>query len=98
MNKGEMGRIRRAWLTIVGISIILPLVGLLIVDFNNTESQFRLAGTIAGYVMYMSLLCSAVLFVAIFKLPGKSKVLPIVGLMLTLAASGAAYFTHWFNV
>lgn len=82
----------------MGVSIVLPLVGLLAVDLNNTESNYRLAGTIAGYVMYMSLLCSAVLFVAIFKLPGKSKVWPIVGLLLALAASDLAYFTHWFNV
>ncbi|QHN42340.1 hypothetical protein GII36_00510 [Candidatus Mycosynbacter amalyticus] len=77
---------------------LLPLIGLFIVAAINTESNYRLAGTIAGYVMYMSLLCSAVLFLAIFKLPGKSKVLPIVGLLLALAASGAAYLTHWFNV
>lgn len=98
MSRSESGQTRRTWRIIVIVSAVLPLVGLLVVDFHNTESQFRLAGTIAGYVMYISLLCSAVLFVAIFKLPGRGKVLPIVGLLLALAASCAAYFTHWFNV
>ena len=95
---GKTGQSRRTWLTVAGAASLTPIIGLLVVDTHNTESQFRLAGTIAGYVMYLSLVCAAVLFVAIFKLSGKNRILPIVGFVLALAATGAAYFTHWFNV
>lgn len=98
MSKNNKSQIKNIWLVTTSVATLVPIAGLFIVAAVNTETHFRLAGIIAGYVMYISLACSVVLAVAIYKLSGKSRVLPIIGLLIALLITGMAYFTHWFNV
>ncbi len=79
MSKKRESREIKKWMMTSVILLAVPLIGGVAVATLNGAMQLTLAQNTANYFCWISLLTAMISVVAIFRLPNRRKLLPIVG-------------------
>ena len=99
MSKKEQKLKQKIWLLVGLVVAILPLAVYLVVDllYGGKEQYNRVRGEVSGWLVLLSLTTFIISLITCFKLKKRQRLIPIIGVFLSLVIALLAYFTYSFS-
>lgn len=98
MSKGRV--INNNWSYAASVAAALPLVVYLIADFylGGRAEVFRMYGQFSQYIFLAAFIGLIVSIIAIFRVTGKKKVIPIAGVIVNIFVASFAFLAYSLSV
>jgi hypothetical protein len=89
----------RKWLIVCYVATALPIIGYLFIDFmfGGKLATISTYAQAARWLLFAGVIALIVLIVSMFKLRGRTRLIPITGGLLTAGIIFLAYFIQWFS-
>ena len=90
---------QKQWSIISFLALVIPLIAYLVIDFlySGDESKVQIYGVLAGIIASCTFIALLICVFAVYKLKGKIKLIPIVGVLLLLVILSLSSFTAIFS-